>query len=183
MMPVVPGILLISDPFLKDPNFSRTVVLLCEHQEEGSFGFVLNKTISLKLEDIVQEAAGLQCQLYDGGPVQKDTLHFLHRKPGLIPGGIEVFDGIYWGGDFEEVLGRLRDGALKMEDIRFFIGYSGWSAGQLNEELQQKSWITRHADRSLVFHKNKDLVWQEALKELGGEYKQMVNYPTDPQLN
>lgn len=183
MTPVVPGILLISDPFLKDPNFSRTVVLLCEHQEEGSFGFVLNKTISLKLEDIVQEAAGLQCQLYDGGPVQKDTLHFLHRKPELVSGGIEVFDGIYWGGDFEEVLAGLRDGRLKMDDIRFFIGYSGWSAGQLSDELQQKSWITRQADRSLVFHQNKDLVWQEALKELGGEYRQMVNYPTDPQLN
>ncbi len=180
---VTPGMLLISDPFLRDPNFTRTVVLLCEHQDEGSFGFVLNKTLNIKLEDLVKEAAGLQLQLYDGGPVQKDTLHFLHQQPILIPGGLEVFDGIYWGGDFDEVLTLLHDGRLDPDDIRFFIGYSGWSQGQLNDELSQKSWITREASRSLVFNKNKDLVWQQALKELGGEYKQMVNYPIDPQLN
>lgn len=183
MTTVTPGMLLISDPFLKDPNFIRTVVLLCEHQDEGSFGFVLNKTIPAKLEDVVKEAAGLDLPLYEGGPVQKNTLHFLHRQPNLVPGGTEVFEGMYWGGDFEEVLERLRNGTLDPVDIRFFVGYSGWSAGQLNDELEQKTWITRQADLKLVFHHDKDLVWQEALKELGGEYKQMVNYPIDPQLN
>ncbi len=183
MTPPSPGILLISDPFLKDPNFIRTVVLLCEHQEEGSFGFVLNKTIHAKLEDVVKEAEGLDLPLYEGGPVQKNTLHFLHRQPTIIPGGTEVFNGVYWGGDFEEVLERLREGVLNPDDIRFFIGYSGWSSGQLNDELEQKTWITRQADLKLVFHHDKDLVWQEALKDLGGEYRQMINYPIDPQLN
>lgn len=175
--------LLISDPFLKDPNFTRTVVLLCEHQEEGSFGFVLNKSIPVKLDEVVREAEGLHVPLYEGGPVQKDTLHFLHRQPMLVTGGIAVLDGVYWGGDFDEVLEHLRNGSLMPQDIRFFVGYSGWSAGQLNDELQQKSWITRQANPKLVFHQDKDLVWQEALKDLGGEYRQMVNYPIDPQLN
>ncbi|GAC1397317.1 MAG: YqgE/AlgH family protein [Sediminibacterium sp.] len=183
MDPVTPGILLISDPFLKDPNFKRTVVLLCEHQDEGSFGFVLNKTMNLHLNDIVKEAEGLHFQVYDGGPVQKDTLHFLHQRPELVTGGMEVTDGIYWGGDFAEVLSLLRDKRLHPDDIRFFVGYSGWGEGQLNEELALKSWITCEATRKLVFRKNTELVWKEALNELGGEYRQMVNYPIDPQLN
>ncbi|WP_245825617.1 YqgE/AlgH family protein [Sediminibacterium ginsengisoli] len=183
MIPIVPGILLISDPFLKDPNFKRTVILLCEHRQEGSVGFVLNKSLNINLDDIITEAAGIGLQVYDGGPVQKDTLHFIHRRPDLIQGGIAVFDNVYWGGDFEQVLELLRNRELKQNDIRFFVGYSGWSEDQLKDELEQKSWITRQADSGLVFHTNKDLVWQDALKELGGEYRQMVNYPIDPQLN
>jgi putative transcriptional regulator len=101
MADITPGILLISDPFLKDPNFMRTVVLVCEHREEGSFGFVLNKTFDQELGDLVKDAEGIRFPVYEGGPVQKDTLHFLHQCPDLIPGGIEVVDGIFWGGDFE----------------------------------------------------------------------------------
>lgn len=180
---LTPGILLISDPFMKDPNFTRTVVLLCEHREEGSFGFVLNKSLSLVLNQVIPEAEGLPLPLFSGGPVQKDSLHFLHQRPDLLPGGLEVFDGVYWGGDFEEVLAGLRSDALKKEEIRFYIGYSGWGVGQLEEELNQKSWITRPASRQLVFHKHQDRIWSDALKDLGGEYQQMVHYPIDPQLN
>lgn len=178
-----PGTLLISDPFLKDPNFSRTVVLLCEHQSEGSLGFVLNKTLPLKLGDMLKGAEGLEIPLYEGGPVQKDSLHFIHQNPDLIPGGVEIIDGIYWGGDFGALLSGLLDKSITSDEVRFFIGYSGWSADQLEGELEQKSWITRPANRSLVFNLEDHQVWKHALRELGGEYGQMVNYPTDPQLN
>jgi putative transcriptional regulator len=183
MADITPGILLISDPFLKDPNFMRTVVLVCEHREEGSFGFVLNKTFDQELGDLVKDAEGIRFPVYEGGPVQKDTLHFLHQCPDLIPGGIEVVDGIFWGGDFEEVLLLLKEKKLGKKDIRFFLGYSGWSEGQLLGELAEKSWITREASKPLVFNMDTQQIWKDALGELGGEYSQMINYPIDPQLN
>lgn len=183
MADIQPGILLISDPFLKDPNFMRTVILLCEHREEGSFGFVLNKTLDRELGDLIKNAEGNRFPVYEGGPVQKDTLHFLHQCPELIPGGIEVTSGIFWGGDFEEVLILLKEKKLGQNDIRFFVGYSGWGEGQLSDELAEKSWIIREASNPLIFNLHTQQVWKSALQDLGGEYRQMVNYPIDPQLN
>lgn len=161
----------------------RTVVLLCEHQAEGSFGFVLNKSFDQELGELIIQAEGIRFPVYDGGPVQKDSLHFLHQCPELIAGGIEVINGIFWGGDFEEVLVLLKENKLGRNDIRFFLGYSGWTEGQLNAELETKSWITREASRRLVFNMNTQQIWKEALKDLGGEYSRMINYPIDPQLN
>jgi putative transcriptional regulator len=183
MSDIVPGTLLISDPFLKDPNFMRTVVLICEHNDQGSFGFVLNKDIGFALEELVDTADGIRFPVFEGGPVQKDTLHFIHQCPALITGGQEVGAGIYWGGDFPEVLELLRTRKLQQQDIRFFVGYSGWSEGQLEGELEEKSWITRPANPELVFRMQAPQIWKAALQELGGEYKQMTNYPIDPQLN
>jgi len=177
------GILLISDPFLKDPNFLRTVVLLCEHQDEGSFGFVLNKPLDITLEDVIPEAKGLAIPLLDGGPVQKDTLHFLHQRPDLISGSSKVTEQVYWGGNFTEVLHLLTTKKLAAGELRFFIGYSGWGEQQLQGELNEKSWITRPASKTLVFHTEIQSIWKNALADLGGEYSQMINYPLDPQLN
>lgn len=182
MAEIIPGTLLISDPFLKDPNFKRTVVFLCEHGAEGSFGFVLNKEIPHQVGDLMSEAEGIYFPVFSGGPVQKDSLHFVHKHPDLI-GGVEVIDGIFWGGDFNQVLSLLKDGQLAKNDIRFFLGYSGWGEGQLDAELQEKSWITREASKRFVFEMNTPQIWKAALQDLGGEYSQMVNYPTDPQLN
>src|SRR6185436_15532070 len=130
------GILLISDPFLKDPNFMRTVVFLCEHQEQGSFGFVLNKNYEHSLDELVPDLAGLNLPVHYGGPVQMDTLHFLHQYPDKIPGGFEVIDGVYWGGEFETAVELLRNKEIDPNKIRFYIGYSGWSEGQLSDELK-----------------------------------------------
>lgn len=177
------GVLLIADPFLKDPNFKRTVVFLCEHQTEGSFGFVLNRKYEYTLDQLMASAEGMPLAVFYGGPVQMDTIHFLHRYPELIPGGFEVTDGIYWGGDFETAVQRLKAGDISPNGIRFFIGYSGWSEGQLEGELSEKSWITANGSSRLIFHRNLDAIWKEALNDLGGEYSQLVNYPIDPQLN
>jgi len=183
MNEIVPGLLLISDPFLKDPNFMRTVILLCEHQAEGSFGFVLNRPYDQVLGELISDLEGTKLPVYYGGPVQVDTVHFLHKRPDLIEGGFEVTDGVYWGGDFEVVVQLIKGGNIKSTDIRFYIGYSGWGEGQLENELKEKSWITRQGTKKLIFHKEPDLIWKDALKDLGGEYSQMTNYPIDPQLN
>ena len=177
------GILLISDPFLKDPNFMRTVVFLCEHQQQGSFGFVLNRKYENTIDQIVPELEGYKLPVYYGGPVQTGTLHFLHQYPEEIPGSVEVIKGVYWGGDFDIVLQMIKKNAINENKIRFFIGYSGWGEGQLNEELNGKSWLTVKAIRKPVFHKKHDEIWKDALKQLGGDYEMMINFPIDPQLN
>ena len=178
-----PGILLIADPFLKDPNFLRTVVFLCEHKAEGSFGFVLNRKYENTLDELIPELEGHTLPVYYGGPVQQDTIHFLHQYPDEIPGGVEVLKGVYWGGNFDSVVDLIKKGGIDPGRIRFFIGYSGWSEGQLEEERKEKSWLTVKAKRKLVFHRHHEDIWKESLKELGGEYEMMINYPIDPQLN
>jgi putative transcriptional regulator len=183
MVQPAPGILLIADPFLKDPNFIRTVVLLCEHQQQGSFGFVLNKRFGQTLDQLVSDLEGYPLTVFYGGPVQMDTIHFLHQYPDLIPDSCRVSDGIYWGGNFETVSALIKTKSIDLAKIKFFIGYSGWSNGQLDGELTEKSWLTVPATRNLVFHTAHDLVWKGSLQHLGGEYEMMVNFPIDPQLN
>lgn len=183
MVDISSGKLLIADPFLRDPNFMRSVVFMCEHKDIGSFGFVLNRKYDQLLGDLITGLETSTFPVYYGGPVQIDTIHFLHQCPDLIYGGVEVTDGIFWGGDFEIVVQLIKANRLTNRDIRFFIGYSGWSEGQLEEEMKLKSWITGDGSRKIIFAANIDNTWKEALKQLGGEYMQMVNYPIDPQLN
>jgi len=178
-----PGILLIADPFLKDPNFLRTVVFLCEHKEEGSFGFVLNRKYENTLDELIPGLEDIKLPVYYGGPVQMDTIHFLHQYPNEIPGSEEVIKGVYWGGDFETVVAMLKNGSVHPDKIRFYIGYSGWSDGQLNTELEEKSWLTVAGTRKLIFHRNYLEIWRDSLKQLGGDYEMMINFPIDPQLN
>ena len=177
------GILLIADSFLKDPNFLRTVVFLCEHQEEGSFGFVLNRQYENTLNELIPELENYPLPVYYGGPVQMDTIHFLHQYPNEIPGGKEVLIGVYWCGDFDAVVDLIKSATIDSSKIRFFIGYSGWSGGQLTDEMNEKTWLTVKATRRLVFHKQHNEIWKDALKEMGGDYEMMVNFPIDPQLN
>ena len=178
-----PGILLIADPFLKDPNFLRTVVFLCEHREEGSFGFVLNRKYENTLDELIPDVEGFKLPVFYGGPVQMDTIHFLHQYPEDIPGGEEVMKGIYWGGDFVKAVEMIKNGEMDFKKIRFYIGYSGWGNGQLKEEMKEKSWLTVKANRKLIFQTSAEEIWKDSLKHLGGDYEMMIHFPTDPQLN
>jgi putative transcriptional regulator len=177
------GTLLIANPFLKDPNFSRTVIFLCEHTEKGSFGFVLNKQFPKPLEELVPDLNITNFPVYQGGPVQRDALHFLHQYPQIISGGEEVLENVFWGGNFESLLINLKNNDIAKNRIRFFVGYSGWSEGQLNDELKEESWLTVKATRKLIFDTNPEDIWKNSLKHLGGNYEMMINFPIDPQLN
>lgn len=177
------GVLLIADPFLKDPNFIRTVVLLTEHREDGAVGFVLNRQYENTLDELLPEVEGHKLPVYYGGPVQMNTIHFLHRYPDKVPGGIEVIKGVYWGGDFDAVVELIRSGEADPDHIRFYIGYSGWSSGQLENEMAEKTWLTVEAERQLIFHPQAEEIWKASLKHMGGEYEMMINFPIDPQLN
>jgi putative transcriptional regulator len=183
MVQPAPGVLLIADPFLKDPNFMRTVVFLTEHKEEGTIGFVLNRQYENTLDELLPEVEGHKFPVYYGGPVQMNTIHFLHRYPDEVPGGVEVMKGVWWGGDFDSLVQLINSGSIDPDKIRFYIGYSGWSTGQLEAEMEEKTWLTVEASRALVFHERAEEIWRDSLKHLGGEYEMMINFPIDPQLN
>lgn len=183
MVEPAPGVLLIADPFLKDPNFMRTVVFLTEHKEEGTIGFVLNRQYENTLDELLPEIEGYKFPVYYGGPVQMNTIHFLHRYPTEVPGGVEVMKGVWWGGDFDSLIQLINSGNIDPEKIRFYIGYSGWGTGQLKTEMEDKTWLTVEAARSLIFHSRAEEIWKDSLKHLGGEYEMMINFPIDPQLN
>lgn len=177
------GILLIADPFLKDTNFMRSVVLMCRHSEEGSFGFVLNKLYEHTLGDLISGLEGCVLPVYTGGPVQMDTVHYIHQFPHLLPDSQLIADNIYWGGDFERLKSLIRNNKIDPARIKFFIGYSGWENGQLENELDQKSWLTATSNRNIVFETPLDDIWKAGLRHLGGKYEIMINFPIDPQLN
>ncbi|MER3464988.1 MAG: hypothetical protein C4329_11825 [Chitinophagaceae bacterium] len=183
MIDLAPGILLIADPFLKDPNFLRTVVFITEYDANGAVGFVLNRQFENTLDELIPEIEGHKTPVFYGGPVQPNTLHFLHRYPDKIEGGVEVFKGVYWGGDFDTVVDMINKGEADPKKIRFYIGYSGWSSGQLESEMDEKTWLTAPPARHLVFHANAEEIWKDSLKHLGGDYEMMINFPIDPQLN
>jgi putative transcriptional regulator len=177
------GRLLISEPFLPDPNFERTVVLLCEHNSEGSFGFVLNKASAIKVNEVMEDFANIESMVFVGGPVQQDTLHFIHRNV-VIENAIEIADHIYWGGDFETLITLYDTKQLGTGDIRFFLGYSGWGPGQLEAELEQESWIVcDYVNNQLLFDTDPDQLWRKALDSMGGRFSMYSNYPVDPRMN
>ena len=177
------GDLLISEPYLPDPNFERTVIYLCEHDEQGTLGFVLNKKAQVRLSDVVDEVS-YAADIFIGGPVQQDTLHFIHRDPEMAKSSLMVMNDVYWGGDYDVLLERLNTKSIYPEDIRFFLGYSGWSAGQLMDEMKAKSWIVlKGASQEMIFDWNNQELWKECLKTMGGKYRLMSNYPKDPRMN
>jgi len=175
------GQLLISEPFLVDSNFERSVILLCEHNEEGSFGFVLNKLTTHEVKDVVE--VEIDFDLFLGGPVDHTSMHFVHGKPDLIAGGLHLKDNLFWGGSFEEAKIHHMTGALKPSNIRFFLGYSGWDAGQLDEELKEDVWIVYNGPIQFILEEPPTGLWREVLKRMGGKYKAIANFPTYPRLN
>lgn len=177
------GRLLISEPFLPDPNFERTVVLLCEHNEEGSFGFVLNKPSLIKVNEVMEDIKDLEEQVFVGGPVQQDTLHFIHRNK-TMENTTMILEGIYWGGTIESLLFLADTGQLSGNDVRFFLGYSGWGPGQLDAELEEESWIVcDYVTQDLLFETDPKMMWKKALDNMGGRFALYSNYPVDPRLN
>lgn len=177
------GRLLISEPFLPDPNFERTVVLLCDHNEEGSFGFVLNKPSILKVGEVMEEALNLDQVVYFGGPVQQDTLHFIHRNI-VVENATEIVENIRWGGAFDSLVSLIQSNQITHDNVRFFLGYSGWGPGQLEKELEEDSWIVcDYVSDQLLFETEPNLMWKKALESMGGRFSVYSKYPTDPRMN
>jgi putative transcriptional regulator len=180
-----PGSLLLSEPFLQDENFRRAVVLLCEHEEgSGSIGFVMNKPSILNLGDLVNGLDFLDAEVFVGGPVEQNTLHFIYFGVQLMEESKHLGDGVWWGGGFTTLVQLLNSGKLNLSQVRFFLGYSGWSPGQLEEELSEKTWIVySESFVQELFENTAEQLWRSLMKRLGGEFEIQSNYPTDPRLN
>jgi len=178
------GKLLIAEPALTgDVSFNRSVVLLAEHNDEGSVGFILNKPLDYHINDLITEIE-VPLKVFNGGPVEQDNLYFIHKVPHLITNSVEISDGIYWGGDFEITVDFINQGVITEKDIRFFLGYSGWSSLQLDEELLSKSWIVvPNQYESDIIQKSTKAFWKEHMIELGGDYLLWSNAPENPSLN
>lgn len=177
------GMLLIAPPILEDPNFRRSVVLLCEHTPEGSFGLILNRPLAVRLADVMEGVGSSDFPLQQGGPVQTDTLHFLHSRGEDIPDAIPVTEGIYWGGDFEALRILIDTAEVSSSEVRLFLGYAGWSPDQLEFEIEQGGWILSELAESVVFDADPSDLWRRTLRRMGGEYAVLANYPEDPRLN
>jgi putative transcriptional regulator len=177
------GKLLVSEPFMQDPYFKRAVILLTEHNEKGSFGLIINKPIPMYLNEALENAPAFDSRLSLGGPVQKETLHYLHQLGDIIPNSTEVMDGVFWGGDFETIKDLIKSGQIQPGDIRLFFGYSGWAEGQLDSEMKSKSWIVAKTDKKQLFNEKSENLWTSVLERMGGNYAHLVNLPEDPRLN
>lgn len=178
------GDFLLSEPFLNDPNFERTVILVCENNAEGTFGLVMNKLSDLQLNDVLEEEIVFPAYLNIGGPVEQNTLHFVHRLGETIEGSIQLNGDLYWSGYFEQIKFLMNSGLVKEEDIQFYLGYSGWASGQLREEMDSSSWFVRKGATSReIFDLESDILWKSILRDMGGKYKVFSNYPSDPRLN
>lgn len=178
------GALLLSEPFMDDPNFKRSVIVICKHEkEEGSFGFVLNQSVDVRLHELLDDFPEVDGQVFYGGPVQQDTLHYLHTLGEQLEGAIEITPGIWWGGDFDQLKSLLEERPQRVEKIKFFLGYSGWGEGQLMEELGTNSWMVIPGSADLVWNARKGQDWNRILQERGGVFRQISNFPSNPQLN
>ncbi|MDE5639580.1 MAG: YqgE/AlgH family protein [Odoribacter sp.] len=176
------GDILIAEPFLEGKYFARAVVYITEHDEEGSIGFVLNKPMYYDTCDLAGELEGIHIPVYIGGPVEQDQLYYLHCYPELRD-SVPVADGIYWGGDFEQLLHLLKEGEILPGEIRFFAGYSGWKAGQLKKELDENSWMVGRITFERFFEDFDNDLWKKSMEELGGVHRIWADFPENPIMN
>ncbi len=178
------GNLLIAEPsIIGDLSFNRSVILLSHHSPNGSVGFILNKQLNVTLDELVPEIEK-RVTLYNGGPVEQDNLYFIHRVPELIPNSVEIRDGIFWGGSFETTIQLINENKITENDIKFFLGYSGWDPLQLENELNDSAWIiTDEVDCNEVITIPDASYWQSKLKKQGGEYLLWYNAPENPMHN
>jgi len=177
------GKLLIAEPsILNDNSFNRTIILITEHTKNNAVGFILNRPLNYLLSDLIPEISK-DFTIYQGGPVEQDNLYFIHKVGDLIPDSIEIGNGIFWGGNFESLKYSLQSNLISNNDIRFFLGYSGWSKNQLDREIHSKSWFVSENDHENIFAINDETIWREKLLQKGGNYKLWVNAPSDIQQN
>lgn len=164
------GTILLAEPFMLDSNFKRTAVLLVDHGNDGSIGFVLNRESDIRVDELVDDFPEFNAPVYVGGPVGRDTVHYLHRKGELLEGSDEVVSGVYWGGDYDQLKFLIRQNLISPRDIRFFVGYSGWSDNQLAEEMDHGNWVPARMDANYLFKSPSDTLWSQVMDHKGNAF-------------
>ena len=176
------GKVLIADPSLADDYFSRSVIVLAEHNEEETIGFVLNKIVSVQLDEIIPNFPKFKATVSMGGPVAPNSIHFIHTVGNIIPETKRINSNLYWGGDFNAVTNLISQGKITSQQIRFFLGYSGWGQNQLATEIKEKSWVAWNLDIVQIMA-GKENLWNRAVEQMGPEFKPWTIYPVSPLLN
>lgn len=172
------GKLLLAEPFMLDPNFKRSVVLVCEHDaEDGTVGFVLNKPLNVRVNELVADMPSIESPVFFGGPVATDSIHFVHNVGELVDESVEVMRGVHWGGDFDKLKFLIHSKLILAHNIRFFVGYSGWSPGQLKEELDDKSWVVTDMHANYLFKSKPGLLWKQVMHNMGNTYSVIAQMP------
>ncbi len=180
---IKPGKILLAEPFMLDPYFRRAVVLLAEHREDGSVGFILNKTIDRRINELMADFPEFDAEVFYGGPVATDTLHYIHCVGGLLDDSIPIVRGVWWGGDFDKLKFLIEQQLIDKSQIRFFVGYAGWSASQLAEEMESGSWLVADGDSNYVFKTRPKKLWTEAMKDQGDTFSVISEMPDDANWN
>ena len=177
------GRLLISEPFMGDYYFGRSVILLAEHNNEGSFGVIMNKPVTATFNEVLKDFPEFDAPIYLGGPVEVDSLFYVHTKGEQLDGATEIVKGLYWGGDIDALKELILIKRIEPRDIRFFIGYSGWAADQLSAELKKNSWVITQASKRVLFSIDPMMMWDNLLGKMGETYKYWSKFPIDPNMN
>lgn len=176
------GKVLVAEPFLIEPIFKRSVVYMVNHDNTGSLGFVLNKPSNATLVDVFPNL-GLKSPIYFGGPVEQESLFFLHNYGDIIEGAMPIANNIYWGGNFNSLQKLVDSGNFDAKRVKFFSGYSGWSKEQLNDELSQQSWVVSNLESAQVLANQNKNLWKQVMQNMGKKFAVMANFPEDPSLN
>lgn len=166
-----------------DTNFKRTAVLLCEHSEEGSVGFILNKKLNMRVDELINDFPSFDASIFYGGPVQTDTIHYLHNFGDLLEDSRKISNGVWWGGSFENLKFLISSQLITPENIRFFVGYSGWSEGQLLEEMSTGSWVTADLHPNYLFKSKPEQLWSQIMANKGSNYHVIASMPETPNWN
>jgi len=176
------GVFLIASPFINDKYFRKSVILLADHNIDGSIGFIVNQKTNLFLNQILPEISG-NWPIYYGGPVGNDSLFYFHTLGSKLEGARHIVDNIWWGGSFEllkKIL--LKESHIKKNDIKFFAGYSGWNQGQLDTEMEEFSWLLKPATTELVMLDEPNQLWRNIIMD-DPEYAIWANMPDAIYLN
>ncbi|HPD64970.1 MAG TPA: YqgE/AlgH family protein [Bacteroidia bacterium] len=177
------GRLLVSIPFLNDQFFSRSVVLLTEHNEDGSVGFILNKPLETTITEAISDFPDFEAVLHVGGPVDSSSLFYVHTLGDIIPESLPVLDGLYWGGDFDVIKTLIRKRQIKPSEIKFFVGYSGWASEQLDREIRERSWVVQKSTTRIIMKQSSEEYWKYFIKKTDREYAVWADFPVNPSLN
>lgn len=184
---VAGGEILLSSPLLTDPNFKRTAVLILEQDNnEGHIGLILNRALDLTLEEVCQmPGKGSDMKIYNGGPVDLQRIFWLHTLGDKLPGSIEILPGLYVGGDYDTLINAFATGEDLTGKIRFYLGYSGWTAGQLRKEIEAGAWgvLSHLLDPQQLMETDGDEMWHTLTRQLGEKYRHWLMIPSDPNLN
>ncbi len=177
------GTVILAEPFMMDPNFRRAAILLCEHNDEGTFGLVMNKPLSMRVDNLIDDFPEFDAPVHFGGPVQTDTVHFIHCKGDLVDQSRHIKSNLYYGGDYQQLKALIARELIQPNDIRFFVGYSGWTEGQLEDEMRYNSWVTAPMHGNYLFKSKPSTLWSQVMSNKGNVFSVIARMRDEPNFN